>query len=367
MYWPANSIFLQSFPFATIILGLWIGIGMPVIISAASPAVTSAPAVPLEQVQHVLIETLALTEKGVQDSAIFQQVISERLAQAGFTPVHDINTPHDIIVRVKCEERKTRKGPSKHRKGGHPLSTASRLWKGPACHISYRNQGKPALWSWEVRTSFEDPGQAAKAAGVTNSGMYALQELQTQLAQDEFPLYLAAEWGQTDRLIHLFQQATEQPDRRRLILQLLGPLTSPTVLSTIQKATQDPALALTAIAALGDQGEVAIPTLTGILDSPTNPEQHLVAIQALGKIATHSKAPALYDHFIQQLQSKDPRLQSVAVRGLGNLGDQRALPPLETLNLQAWTNPSTHADIQELREALNWSLWQLNPDTHTAE
>jgi hypothetical protein len=243
MYLPANSIFPQTFRFATIIWGLWIGMGPPVILSAESPALTSTPANPLEQVQHVLIETIAITEKGVQNSAIFQQVVSERLAQAGFTPVHDINSPHDIIVRVKCEERKTWTGPSKHRKGSHPSALVSRLWKGPACHISYRYQGKPAIWSWEVRTSFEEPRKAAKAAGAANSGMYALQELQAQLAQNEFPLYLAAEWGQTDRLIQLFQQATDQLDRRHLILQLLGPLTSPTVLLTIQEATRDPDLA----------------------------------------------------------------------------------------------------------------------------
>lgn len=82
-------------------------------------------------------------------------------------------------------------------------------------------------------TTFEDPRQAAKAAGATNSGLYALQELQIQLAQDEFPLYLAAEWGQTDRLIHLFHGATDQLERRRRILHLLGPMASPTVLSTI--------------------------------------------------------------------------------------------------------------------------------------
>jgi len=360
MYLPANSIFPQTFRFATIICGLWIGIGTPVILSAGSPALTSTPAVPLEQVQHVLIETLAITEKGVQDSAIFQQVISERLAQAGFTPVHDINSPHDIIVRVKCEERKTWTGPSKHRKGSHPSASASRLWKGPACHISYRYQGKPAIWSWEVRTSFEEHRKAAKAAGAANSGMYALQELQAQLAQDEFPLYLAAEWGQTDRLIYLFQQATDQLDRRHLILQLLGPLTSPTVLSTIQEATRDPDLALTAIAALGDQGEVAIPSLVNILDNSTKPEQQLAALKALGRIATHSATPRLYDVFMEQLQSKDPRMQTIAVRGLGRLGDLRAITPIETLNLQAWSNPSTDADIQALREALNWSLYQLD-------
>ena len=364
MYLPANSIFPQTFRFATIICGLWIGMGPPVILSAESPALTSTPAIPLEQVQHVLIETIAITEKGVQDSAIFQQVVSERLAQAGFTPVHDINSPHDIIVRVKCEERKTWSGPSKHRKGSHPSAAASRLWKGPACHISYRYQSKPAIWSWEVRTSFEEPRKAAKAAGTTYSGMYALQELQAQLAQDEFPLYLAAEWRQTDRLIHLFQQSRDQLDRRRLILQLLGPVASPTVLSTIQEATQDPDLALTAIAALGDQGEVAISSLVNILNASPRPEHQLAALKALGEIATQSANPRLYDVFIEQLQAQDPRMQTFAVRGLGKLGDLRAITPIETLNLQAWSNPSTDPEIQALREALNWSLFQLDPASH---
>jgi len=361
---PAHSIFPESVPYATILLGLCLWIGMPAILSAEPPAPINPAAVPLEQVQHVLIETLALTERGLQDPTAIHQAVSERLAQAGFTPVLDSNTPHDITVRVKCEERKTRTGPSKHRKGGHPLSSASRLWKGPACDISYRHQGKPALWSWEVRTSFEDPRQAAKAAGAPHSGMYALQELQTQLAQDDFPLYLAAEWRQTDRLIHLFQQATDHLDRRRLILQLLGPLTSPTVLSTIEEATKNPELALTAIAALGDQGEVAIPTLVNILNTSKSPEQQLTALNGLGEIAKHSAIPTLYDVFIQQLQSQDPRMQTIAVRGLGRLGDLRAKTPIEALNLQAWSNPSTDEDIQALREALNWSLFQLDPASH---
>ncbi|MEX0828940.1 MAG: HEAT repeat domain-containing protein [Nitrospirales bacterium] len=350
----------RTFPYTTIILGLgWI-LGMSVTVSAEPPTVTTNSAVPLEQVQHVLIETLALTERGWHDSATLHQVVSERLAQAGFTPVTNANMPHDITVRVKCEEQKTWHGPSKHRRGSHPSAAASRLWKGPACHISYHRQGQPALWSWEVRTSFEDPREAAKAAGVPNASLYALEELQAQLAQDAFPLYLAAEWGQTDRLIHLYQQATEHLERRRLILQLLGPLNSPAALSTIEAATQDPGLAVTAITALGEQGEVAIPPLAKILDTVGSPESQLAALQALREIATHSTTPALYNLFIQQLESQDPRMQSIAVRALGSLGDLRAMPPLQALNIQAWSNPSTHADMHALREALNWSLYQLD-------
>ena len=361
MYLPAHFIFPQILSFTTILFGLFFWIGTPVILSAEPPAQIHTDVVPLEKVQHVLIETLALTERGIQESTGIQQVVSDRLAEAGFTPLTQATAPHDIMVRVKCEERKTRTGPSKHRKGGHPLSTASRHWKGPTCHISYRYQGKPALWSWEVRTSFEDSRKAAKEAGARNSGQYALQELQAKLVQDEFPLYLTAEWGQTDRLIDQFQLAKDQIARQRLILQLLGPLTSSSAHSTLEEATKNPELAATAIAALGNQGEVAIPSLANILDTSESSEQRLAALQALGGIATHSPVPALYDQFIQQLQSSDPRMQTIAVRGLGTLGNQDAMNAIETLNIQAWSNPSTHADMQDLREALNDTLYQLDP------
>ena len=358
------GIFPQSFAYTTSLFVLCWPLGMSSTLSAAPLAVTRTPIVPLEQVQHVLIKTLALTERGLQDSSTLRHTVAEIFTQAGFTPVLNVNTPYDIMVQVKCEERKTRTGPGKHRKGGHSSASTSRLWKGPVCHISYRHQGKPALWSREVRTSFDDPRKAAKTAGSANAGLYALQALQTRLTQDPFPLYLAAEWRQTDRLIHLFHKATDRLDRRRLILQLLGPLTSPTALSTLEEATQNPELAATAIAALGDQGEIAIPRLAKVLDTSADPVLQLTALHALGEIATHSQAPALYDQFVRQLKSKDPRMQTVAVRGLGKLADQRASTPLATLNLEAWSNPSTHADIQALREALNWSLWQLDPDTH---
>ena len=321
---------------------------------------TNTPDVALDQVQHVFVETLALTERGIQDSTAIRQIVSERLAEAGFTPVSDTNLPHDIIVRVKCEEQKTWTGPSQHRRGSHPSAAASRLWKGPACHISYRDQQTSSLWSWEVQTSFEDARQAAKEAGAKNAGLFALQALQAQLAQDEFPLYLAAEWGQTDRLIRLFEHTPAQHDRRPLILQLLGTLHSPAAFSTIQHATTNPELAVAAIGALGDQGEVAIPLLTKILDTSESPEYHFPALKSLGEIATHSATPELYNVFVQQLQSKDPRMQTIAVRGLGSLGDLRAIPLIEALNLQAWSNPSTHPDMKALRETLNWCLYQLD-------
>ena len=360
-------IFPQPFSCVKILMRiwLWLVISAP-IISFFSPW-TEVHAASLAQAQRVLVETVALTERGIQDSTVLQQTVSKRLAQTGFDPVQTPTDPHDVMVRVKCEERKSWSGPSKHRGRSHLRSAASRLWKGPACQISYRYNGHTPYWKWEVRTSFEKPDQAAKAAGVTRPGLFALQALNSQLASNDFPLYLAAEWGQSDRLISLFNQSMDDLERRRLILQLLGPLPSPACLATLQAAMKEPDLASTAISAMGKQGEVAIPTLTSTLETSANPDLHLAAIQALGEIATHSKAPALFDQFLVLLKSEDPRVQTVAVHGLGKLGDQDAIDPLEELNVQAWTNPSNDPDMQALREALNWSLWQLNPSAHFGE
>jgi HEAT repeat protein len=112
---------------------------------------------------------------------------------------------------------------------------------------------------------------------------------------------------------------------------------------------------------------MAIPTLVSYLESTANADHRLAAIQALGVIATQSKAPALFPQFIQLLESNDPKIQTEAVKGLGNLGDRRAIEPLEKLNLKAWTNSSTSPDMQALRKMLSGSLWQLNPATHASE
>jgi hypothetical protein len=348
----------------SIVTAMSCGLGLPFPAQAQYPQPGDHPGHPLAHAQKLLVESIVLTERGLQDPSKISNTVADKLSKAGFTVVSSHDHPHDAVVRVKCEERLTWTGPSQHRRIS-PVPT-SRLWKGPACHISYRHGGQTPHWIREVRTAFEHAEEAAKEAGSADSGAFAIQALQVELAGDAFPLYLAAEWGQSDRLIHLYRHTTERT-RQQLILQLLGPLPSSTVLATLQEALEKPELATTAIAALGEQGEAGIPALASVLEMKSPTSQQLVAIQALGNIATHSQAPELFDQFIRLLQSEDPRVQTMAARSLGQLGDRRAITPLKTLNLHAWTNPSTHPDMQDLRDALSWSLWQLSPSAHTDE
>lgn len=340
-------------------------LGFPSLTFAQSPGEESPVTSPLIHAQTVLIEGVALTERGLQDPTPLIQTVGDQLRKIGFTIVSQSDQPYDAAVRVKCEERQTWTGPSRHRRTGPAPIT--RLWKGPACHISYRYNHETPNWNWEIRTAFEDTREAAKTAGTTDVGAFALQALNAQLQQDEFPLFLAAEWGQIDRLLLAYQHASDQIDRQRTILQLLGELPSSQSLSALQEALKHPDLATTALLALGQQGEPGLPALISFLESSKNPDTRLAAIQGLGAIATHNKTPALFTQFMTFLESDDPRIQTEAVKGLGNLGDRRAIKPLEELNLKAWTSSSTHPDMQALREMLSWSLWQLNPDAHTGE
>ncbi len=67
-----------------------------------------------------------------------------------------------------------------------------------------------------------------------------LTALNTQLQQDDFPLFLVAEWEQADRLLMLFQKSTDNIERQTTILKLLGTLASDQSLRSPQASAHQP-------------------------------------------------------------------------------------------------------------------------------
>src|SRR5947208_10550340 len=65
----------------------------------------------LAKVQTVLVEAIALTDKGSIDSNQLREVATRRLSELGYTVVIDPAKPHDVVFRVKCEQRKVWKAP----------------------------------------------------------------------------------------------------------------------------------------------------------------------------------------------------------------------------------------------------------------
>ena len=329
-------------------------------------ALTSEEKSHLKKVQNISLQTVALTEKGLADSQEIHRVVAKRFQVIGYR-IADEKTSHDVVVKVKCEERKTRMGPSTYGGDADSLNSPLPGWTGPACQITYGMNGEQFGWRIEVRTDFEDAIEAAKKREIKNSGEYALTELSKKLKQDDFPILLTAEWEQADRLIDLMQRPEIDQRLKLKIIPLLGSTSDPSVLPTLQQALNDPVLAPQAAMALGQQGEQAEATLVGLLKTAETPELKVAAVKGLGEIATHSAQTSVFTPLVHSLQKPDTEIpvKTEIVRALGKLGDQEAVPVLEKLNHEAWTDPSSSPEMQELREALTWSLWQLNPDAHT--
>src|SRR5215510_2222785 len=176
----------------------------------------------LAKIQTVAIDSIALTDKGPIDAKPIAEVTSRRLQELGYTIVQDRTKPHDVLFKVKCEQRKTWEGTTTAGGDADLPDAPSRLWKGPACQLNYVLGTMKINWQKEVRTDFEDAIAAAESAKAPEAGVYAMQRLKERLEQYDFPVIVTAEWGQPDRLLKLLDQSDTSQLRKLKIISLLG-------------------------------------------------------------------------------------------------------------------------------------------------
>src|SRR5579883_3243694 len=91
----------------------------------------------LAKVQTVLVEVIALTDKNAVDAAPLTEVVTRRMSELGYTVVTDPAKPHDVALKVKCEQRKTWEGTTTMGGDADLPDSPSRVWKGPACQLNY--------------------------------------------------------------------------------------------------------------------------------------------------------------------------------------------------------------------------------------
>ena len=140
------------------------------------------------------------------------------------------------------------------------------------------------------------------------------------------------------------------------------------MLHALQRIRAEAEYTAPATLALGFMGEPAIPTLMDLLSDPSVDIQ-AAAAEALGEIGAHSGNVQILPPLLAKIQAPDVhlRVQTEIVRAIGKTPDLRSLEPLEQLALKVWTARSNDPLMQELREAVDWSLWQINPTAHTDE
>ena len=330
----------------------------------------------LQKAHTVLVNVLALTEKGRTDSAQLQALVSKRLQEVGFSVIVDRKQAYDVEFKVKCEERKTWTGTTAEGGDAELFDAPSRLWKGPACLLTYSLKGQNLGWYKEVRTSFQDAMQAAKSAGAKEAGTYALTELAERLTHYDFPVLLAAEWGQPDRLIQLLDAPDTPKIRKLFILSMLSDIEAEAALPHLTKLMQDKDLAQEAVEALAGVGENSIPLLINLFHSSTQPEIQAAAAKALGDVAGSSGNPTAIPPLLEYLKAALKNFNSSAdinfpvltevVWSLGKLRDENSIEPMDELNQRVWLIRDNSKEMEALREAANWTYKQLDLDGHVS-
>jgi len=317
----------------------------------------------LANIQTVLVQAIVLPDKGKGDPGPIRNLVVNKMEGMGYAVVTDSSEPHDVLFRVKCEERKTWEGTTR-RGGDADLPDAPvRLWKGPACQLNYFLGGKRIDWQKEVRTPFTDAVSAAVSAGAKDSGAYAMSELEILLGEYDFPVVITAEWGQDERLMNLLDRPGVSDLRKLKIISFLGEMQADKAMPTLKKTLKNKNLSKQALVAMGNLGSDGIPLLIDLLKNSNDPEIQAAAAKGLGKVGGMAGD---YRTVLPLLEMLDPpegidmKIQTEVAWALGKIGDKRALKPLETLyaKMLKIRDPSNR-QLQDLKEALNWSFKQV--------
>ncbi len=326
----------------------------------------------LQDIQTVWTKVLVLTERGKGDSQGIQDIVKERMAELDYQVVTSREEPSDVMLMVKCEERKKWSGTTRSGGDADHADAPARLWKGPACLFTYLLNGRDLGWQKEARTKFDDPVSAAKAANASNPGSYAIEQLAQRLETFDFPVMIAAEWGHDTRLFKLLNDPNTSKARKLKILSLLPEMQSHEALPYLKEFIHDKELAEPAIIALASSGSDAIPLLTDVFHTSTDSNIRAAAAKGLGEIGSHTGdptiTPPILNYLVENLKhmktSSDidfPVLTEV-VWSLGKLRNEKTIPPIRELEKKVWLIYDTSKEMEELREATNWTVKMVDMD-----
>lgn len=317
----------------------------------------------LAKIQTVAIDSIALTDKGAIDAKPIAEVASRRLQELGYSIVQDRSKPHDVLFKVKCEQRKTWEGTTTAGGDADLPDAPSRLWKGPACQLNYVLGAMKINWQKEVRTDFEDAVAAAESAKAPDAGVYAMQRLKERLEQYDFPVIVTAEWGQPDRLLKLLDQSDTSQIRKLKIISVLGEMEADEALPKLKEALKDKELSKQATVALGNMGREGIPILVDILKHSKQPELQAAAAKGLGDLGNIHNDSSVIPPLLEMLDAPgiDITVQTEVAWALGRVPDRRSVKPLFELDkkLQKIRNDPPDPKIKKLKEAVFWSIKQV--------
>ncbi len=331
---------------------------------ARREALTEQQKSQLQSINRILLDVLALTDRGEENAGPFRSLIAKRFGELGYSIAADPGQPHDVVFKVKCEQRKVWGGTVASGGDADLPDSPLRTWKGPACQMTYLVNGTSTQWRKEIRTTFSDAIAAAAEAKAADAGLYALDHLKQRLEEYDFPVLVTADWGQDARLLKLLADGTISDARKVRIIRALGEMFSAPAVPPLQDALKDPNPEVTKAAAiaLGNIGHrESIASLINMLKNG-GPEQKVAAAKALGKVGALHGDTSIIPPLLEALDTKDLVLKTEVVWALGQLPDRRAYEPLAALQRSLRNVRTSDRNSQEgkLWEAVNYSIKELD-------
>ena len=317
----------------------------------------------LAKIQTVGLDAIALTDKGAVDAAAIRDVVARRMSELGYVIAKQSSEPADVVFKVKCEQRKTWEGTTPAGGDADLPDAPSRLWKGPACQLTYVLGGLKIKWQKEVRTDFEDPIDAATKAQAPDIGNFVMAKLKEKLEIYDFPVLITAEWGQPDRLLKLLDASGTTQIRKLRIISVLGEMEADEALPRLREALKDKDLSKQAAVALGNMGKEGIPILVDILKHSKQPQLQAAAAKGLGDLGNIHNDSSVVPPLLEMLDAPDVDItvQTEVAWALGRVPDRRSVQPLFDLDkkLQKIRNDPPDPQIKKLKEAVFWSIKQV--------
>ncbi|HEU4683792.1 MAG TPA: HEAT repeat domain-containing protein [Nitrospira sp.] len=318
----------------------------------------------LKKIDRVLLDVIAIVDKGPADAAPFRDLISRRMTELGYQVQSDPSQPHDVVFRVKCEQHKVWEGTMASGGDADLPDSPARLWKGPACQLSYVLDGKKMAWRKEVRTDFADAEQAAEAAKAPDAGAYAMDKLRERMEEYDFPILITAEWGQEERLFKLYDSPDTPSARKVRVIGLFGHLFSTKAVPRLLEGLKslDLEIAKASALALGNIGQKdSVPVLIETMKAG-RPELRPAAAKALGVLGALHGDFTIVDPLLETLKTDDVALKTEVAWALGKLPDRRAYEPLFALQKSLFhvSDATADAKLAKLKEAVNWSIKQID-------
>jgi hypothetical protein len=332
---------------------------------ARREALTDQQKQQLKTIDRILVDVIALTDQGPGESGPFRELVSNRLSELGYIVLSDPAHPHNVVLKVKCEQRKVWEGTMASGGDADLPDSPLRTWKGPACQLTYLLNGTSTQWKKEVRTEFSDAIKAAAEAKAADPGTFALQALREKLEAYDFPVLVTADWGQEDRLIHLLQDDTTAPARKARVIRVLGEMFSAKAVPYLQAALKDPDADIpkAAALALGNIGhQESIAALVEMLRAGV-PDRKVAAAKALGKVGALHGDASIIPPLLETLKTTDDLvLKTEVVWALGQLPDRRAYEPLAELQRSLRNVRTSDRTSQDgkLWDAVLYALKQLD-------